>query len=108
MTGSRLHTEDPQFRGDPVNLTVTCGSVVQLNGYKSLCVSTCSYYAKIIRHRVKNLVALLTIRPPICAHLCYLMYGQILCYVIVSTRAVRKLSVHFEYLENRSRGLDVT
>jgi len=24
------------------------------------------------------------------------------------TRDVRKLSVHFEYLENRSRGLDVT
>jgi hypothetical protein len=26
----------------------------------------------------------------------------------VCTRAVRKVSVHFEYLENRSRGLDVT
>jgi len=25
-----------------------------------------------------------------------------------STRAVRKVSIHFEYLENRSRGLDVT
>ena len=27
---------------------------------------------------------------------------------ITSTRAVRKVSSHFEYLENRSRGLDVT
>jgi hypothetical protein len=57
---------------------------------------------------VQNLVALLTSRPPICALLCYLMYGQIICYVTVSTRAVRKVSVHFEYLENLSRGLDVT
>jgi hypothetical protein len=30
-------------------------------------------------------------------------------YIYMSrTRAVRKVSSHFEYLENRSRGLDVT
>jgi len=56
----------------------------------------------------KKLVALLTSRPPNCAPLCYLMYGQILCSVAVSTRAVRKVSDNFEYLKNRSRGLDVT
>jgi len=28
--------------------------------------------------------------------------------VKLHTKAVRKVSVHFEYLENRSRGLDVT
>ena len=29
-------------------------------------------------------------------------------YTCIYTRAVRKVSGHFEYLENRSRGLDVT
>jgi len=32
----------------------------------------------------------------------------VLVYLIWPTRAVRKVSSHFEYLENRSRGLDVT
>jgi len=31
-----------------------------------------------------------------------------LSHELASTRAVRKVSRHFEYLENRSRGLDVT
>jgi len=36
------------------------------------------------------------------------MGGTAVSMKVHGTRAVRKVSVHLEYLENRSRGLDVT
>ena len=41
-----------------------------------------------------------------CASLCSTAFVR--NFIRTYTRAVRKVSVHFEYLENRSRGLEVT
>ena len=37
-----------------------------------------------------------------------LRFAPIMCKIYAYTRSVRKVSSHFEYLENRLRGLDVT
>jgi hypothetical protein len=36
------------------------------------------------------------------------IYIYVYIHTHTHTRAIRKVYVHFEYLENRSRGLDVT
>jgi hypothetical protein len=42
----------------------------------------------------------------VCVSVCVCVYVYI--YIYIYMKAIRKVSNHFEYLESRSRGLDVT